>query len=255
MSERRKRRTRALGAGIGVGVAVTSALFVLALIGLSGAMSGGASHADNNPPWVATIKSGLAERGFRWIDVDVADKVATVSGEAPDVDALQYGFEAAEQALKTEPDVSLVIDATRLAGGPMGVGAALQALGAAPDLAACQQAFTATLDGRSINFLSGSADLDGDNRRLLDTLSAVALRCRAFRIEIAGHTDISGSPQRNQGLSEARAATVRGYLIDKGVAGDALSATGHGSTRPLDLARTPEADARNRRIEFTVAAS
>ena len=251
MSDRRKRRKRAIGAGIGVGVAVTSALFVLALTG----MSGGAPQASMSPPWVNAIKSGLGARGFSWIDINVADKVATVSGEAPDVDALQYGFEAAELALKNEPDVSLVIDATRLSGGPVGIGAALQALAATPDLAACQQAFTATLDGRSINFLSGSADLDGDNRRLLDTLSAVALRCRAFRIEIAGHTDLLGSPLRNQTLSEARAETVRSYLVSKGAAEASLSAVGFGATRPIDLARTPDADARNRRIEFTVAAS
>ncbi len=251
MSDRRKRRARAVGAGIGVGAAVTSALFVLALIGLSGA----APQPDNNPPWVKTMKQSLAQRGFDWLDIDVADKVATVSGEAPDVDSLQYGFEAAEQALGREQDVSLVIDATHLQGGPAGVGAALQALGETPDLAACQQAFDATLDGRSINFTPGSATLDGDNRRLLDTLSGVALRCRVFRFEVAGHTDLSGSPQRNQRLSEARAATVRDYLVGKGVAEGSLVAVGHGATRPLDLARTPEADARNRRIEFTVAAS
>jgi outer membrane protein OmpA-like peptidoglycan-associated protein len=251
VSDRRKRRTRALGAGVGVGVAVTSALFVLALIGLSGAMT----HADNNPPWVKTVKQSLEKRGFDWLDIDVADKVATVSGEAPDVDSLQYGFEAAEQALGREPEVvSLVVDATQLQGGPAGVGAALQALSAAPDLAACQRAFTATLDGRSINFLPGRAALDGDNRRLLDTLSGIALRCRAFGIEIAGHTDLSGSPARNQTLSEARAGAVRDYLVSKGVAEGPLAAVGFGSTRPVDLARTPDADARNRRIEFTVQA-
>ncbi|KAF0180088.1 MAG: OmpA family protein [Caulobacteraceae bacterium] len=250
MSDRRKRRIRAIGAGIGVGAAVTSALFVLALIGLSGATT----HADNNPPWVKTLRNSLAQRGFDWIDIDVADRVATVSGQAPDVDSLQYGFDAAEQALGREPEVSLVVDATHLEGGPAGVGAALQALGAAPDLAACQQAFTATLDGRSINFTPGSAALDGDNRRLLDTLAGVALRCHAFRVEIAGHTDLSGSAQRNQMLSEARAGTVRDYLVGKGVMEGSLTAAGYGSTRPVDLARTPEADARNRRIEFTVAA-
>jgi outer membrane protein OmpA-like peptidoglycan-associated protein len=250
VSDGRKRRKRAIGASIGVGVAVTAALFVLALIGLSG----GGGHADNNPPWVKTIKTSLKERGFGWLDIDVADKVATVSGEAPDVDSQQYGFEAAEQALGREPEVSLVVDATRLQGGPAGVGAALQALGATPDLAACQQAFTATLDGRSINFTPGSAALDGDNRRLLDTLSGVALRCKAFRVEIAGHTDLSGSPDRNQTLSEARAGTVRDYLLAKSVDEGSLTAVGFGSTRPVDLARTPEADARNRRIEFTVQA-
>lgn len=249
MSEKKKRRTRAVGAGIGVGAAVTSALFVLALIGLSGA-----GVATTSPPWARAIQKSLAERGFDWLAIDVVDKVATVSGEAPDVDSLRYGFEAAEQALGREADISVVVDATHLEGGPPGVGAALQALGASPDLAACQQAFVATLDGRSINFTPGSAALDGDNRRLLDTLSGVALRCRAFRMEIGGHTDLTGAPARNQTLSEARAGTVRNYLIGKGAAESALDAVGYGSTRPVDLERSPDADAHNRRIEFTVQA-
>lgn len=238
-----------MGAGVGAGAAVVAALFTLALIGLSGGAVSGA------PPWARAIERTLAQRGYDWISIGVADKVATVSGVAPDVDSHRFGFEAAEEALGREPDVAIVVDATSLEGGPAGVGAALAALGPEPDLGACQQAFVATLDGRAINFKSGSASLDGDNRRLLDTLSGVAIRCDAFRIEIAGHTDTTGAPRANQTLSEERAATVRGYLMGKGVNGETLTATGFGSTRPVDVSGAPEADARNRRIEFTVSAS
>jgi OOP family OmpA-OmpF porin len=248
LSEKRKRRTRALGAGIGAGAAVTAALFTLALSGLGGAGGG-------QPAWVRDIEIGLAKRGFDWIDIAVADRVATVTGEAPDVDSHRFGFEAAEAALQGEKDVAVVVDATNLEGGPAGVGAALAALGAAPSLEACQQAFTATLQGRAINFQSGSAGLDGDNRRLLDTLSGVAIRCHAYRIEIGGHTDAKGRADANQTLSEQRANTVRGYLMGKGVSGETLTAVGFGSTRPVDVRTTAEADALNRRIEFTVSAS
>lgn len=249
MSEKRKRRRRAMGAGIGVGVAVVAALFTLALIGLGGGMGG-------DPPYVRAMENALAKRGYDWIDISVADKVATVSGEAPDVDSHRYGFEAAEEILAHEPgEVSVVVDATHLEGQPVGLGAAFAALGPKPDLAACQRAFTATLEGRSINFKSGSAELDGDNRRLLDTLSGVAIRCHAYKIEIAGHTDALGRPAVNQTLSEERAGTVRGYLAGKGVSDATMHAVGFGSTRPVDVSNGPAADARNRRIEFTVSAS
>ena len=236
-----------MGAGIGAGAAVIAALFTLALTGLGG---------SGEPAFVRSIENALAKRGYDWIDIAVADKVATVSGEAPDVDSHRYGFEAAEELLGHEPqDVSVVVDATRLEGGPAGIGAALAALGPKPELAACQQAFTTTLEGRAINFKSGSAELDGDNRRLLDTLSGVAIRCHAYKIEVAGHTDAQGRPAANQTLSEERAGTVRGYLMGKGVSGDTMTATGFGATRPVDVTTGPAADARNRRIEFTVSAS
>jgi outer membrane protein OmpA-like peptidoglycan-associated protein len=249
LSEKKKRRTRAMGAGIGVGVAVTAALFALALTGLGGG-------ASTNPPWVKGIEAGLAERGFDWLSINVADRVATVSGVAPDVDSQRYGFEAAETELNRSHGDSLavVVDATDLEGGPAGVGAALRDLGAKPELEACQKAFVATLAGRSINFAPGSAGLDGDNRRLLDTLSGVAIRCRAYRIEVGGHTDLTGAPDANLDLSTARAETVRGYLVSKGVKAESLAAVGFGQTRPLETASTLEANAKNRRIEFTVSA-
>lgn len=250
MSEKKKRRTRAMGAGIGAGVAVTAALFTLALTGLGGAGS------ISNPPWVNAIEVGLAKRGYDWLAINVSDRVATVSGEAPDVDSQRYGFEAAETELKREhgEDLAVIVDAVSLQGGAAGVGAALAALGPKPELASCQQAFAATLDGRSIKFTPGSAELDGDNRRVLDTLSGVAIRCRAYHIEVGGHTDLTGSPSANLDLSTARAETVRGYLVNKGVAAESLSAVGFGQTRPLENARSLTANAMNRRIEFTVSA-
>ncbi|MBL8559907.1 MAG: OmpA family protein [Hyphomonadaceae bacterium] len=250
MSEKKKRRNRAMGAGIGAGAAVTAALFALALTGL------GAGSGPNNPPWVRAIEEGLAKRGYDWLSISVSDRVATVAGQAPDVDSQRYGFEAAETELNRNhaDSLAVIVDAINLEGGAAGVGAALRALGPAPELAACQQAFVDTLAGRTINFAPGRAELDGDNRRLLDTLSAVAIRCRAHRIEIGGHTDLTGSPSANLDLSTARAETVRGYLVSKGVKAEDISATGFGQTRPLENARTLDANARNRRIEFTVSA-
>lgn len=253
MSEVSKRRMRRVAAGVGVAAGVCGALLALALMSVAG--MGGAPAAKG---WVKDVTAGLAERGYDWIQIDIADSIATVSGAAPDVDSLKYGFEAAETELQRGPhagEISLVVDATHLEGGPLGVGAALAALGAAPEPAACQDAFRATLDGRSINFAPGSADLTDDNRRLLDALSAVTLRCKAYRVEIGGHTDASGSAAANMALSEARAGAVRSYLVARGVAVEALEVRGYGAGAPIDARRGPAADARNRRIEFTVSAS
>ncbi len=246
---------RRVAAGVGVSAGICAALLTLVLMSLGG-LTGGVPM--NGPAWLKGVTTDLGQRGYDWITIDVADKIATISGEAPDVDSRQYGFEAAETALHRADEageIGIVVDATHLEGGTPGFGAALKALGATPAAAACQDAFRSTLEGRTVNFAPASADLTTDNKRLLDAVSAVAMRCRAYHMEVGGHTDASGAADANDLLSAQRAGTVEAYLINKGVPADVLTAKGYGARMPLDPARTPEADARNRRIEFTVSAS
>jgi outer membrane protein OmpA-like peptidoglycan-associated protein len=240
-------------AGIGAGAGVIAALFTLALIGLSNLGQGGAALAA--PPWIKAITKELKGGNLGWMGIDLSDRVATVSGEAPDIDSQIYGFEKAEKLIKADPqggDGMLVIDATTLKDGAPGVGVALKNLPAAPEAGQCSEAFTATLTGRAIQFELGSANISTESARLLDTLSAVAIRCKAYKIEIGGHTDLTGSPRRNEALSQTRAEAVRDYLIAKGVVREQLNAVGYGMSRPVVNARNEAADAQNRRIEFTV---
>ena len=69
------------------------------------------------------------------------------------------------------------------------------------------------------------------------------------RIRISGHTDNVGNPQRNQALSEARAQSVREYLINHGIDGDRVEAVGYGDQRPVASNDTEEGRQQNRRIE------
>jgi chemotaxis protein MotB len=73
-------------------------------------------------------------------------------------------------------------------------------------------------------------------------------------IRVDGHTDkvpITSSRFRsNWDLSASRAISVVRSLIDKGVSPERLVAAGFGEFRPLDEGDTPEALARNRRIEL-----
>jgi chemotaxis protein MotB len=73
-------------------------------------------------------------------------------------------------------------------------------------------------------------------------------------IRVDGHTDkvpiTSGRFRSNWDLSASRAISVVRSLIDKGVSAERLVAAGFGEFRPLDEGETPEALARNRRIEL-----
>lgn len=106
-----------------------------------------------------------------------------------------------------------------------------------------------TLGDLRITFRSGSAEMTPQGRAEAKSFaSALALPSLSRRrFEIAGHTDASGSVRHNQTLSQARAESVRSYLVANGVDPSRLEAKGYGSD---DLA-LPDAplDPRNRRVE------
>lgn len=52
-------------------------------------------------------------------------------------------------------------------------------------------------------------------------------------IELSAHTDMVGSEQANQELSQKRAQSVVNYLIKAGIAADRLTAVGYGESRPV----------------------
>lgn len=52
-------------------------------------------------------------------------------------------------------------------------------------------------------------------------------------INVYGHTDRIGSAQYNQKLSERRAATVKAYLVSKGVRTSQIETYGYGKTSPV----------------------
>jgi outer membrane protein OmpA-like peptidoglycan-associated protein len=71
-------------------------------------------------------------------------------------------------------------------------------------------------------------------------------------LSIEGHTDDVGNPKRNKKLSDDRAQSVRQWLIDNGIDGARLNATGFGMERPAVEGKTKEAREANRRVEFII---
>jgi OmpA-OmpF porin, OOP family len=105
-----------------------------------------------------------------------------------------------------------------------------------------------------INFKRASAELDRASNATLDRIVEVMSSCKSARIEVQGHTDAEGTPERNINLSNRRARSVLDYLIRAGVETARLTAVGYGETQPIAVNDTAENRARNRRIEFKVNA-
>jgi OOP family OmpA-OmpF porin len=68
--------------------------------------------------------------------------------------------------------------------------------------------------------------------------------------EVQGHTDNVGSAEYNQKLSERRAATVKEYLVSKGIAAERMVVKGYGLTQPVASNDTKEGRAQNRRVQL-----
>jgi outer membrane protein OmpA-like peptidoglycan-associated protein len=109
---------------------------------------------------------------------------------------------------------------------------------------------TFTLD--NVQFETGKANLTKTSYKELNELLEYLKLKEDVVIEIAGHTDDVGDDISNQKLSEARANTVRNYLISKGIAAKRVQAKGYGETQPIAANTTPEGRQKNRRTEVRI---
>jgi OmpA-OmpF porin, OOP family len=105
---------------------------------------------------------------------------------------------------------------------------------------------------KNVFFASGSAKLLPKSYKALDEAAELIKQDESLMVDVDGHTDASGKEDKNQTLSEARAAAVKAYLVTKGIAESRLKATGYGSTKPVADNKTAAGKAKNRRTEMAV---
>jgi outer membrane protein OmpA-like peptidoglycan-associated protein len=103
------------------------------------------------------------------------------------------------------------------------------------------------LDG--ILFESGKTTIRAESYPRLDRVVEYMAHTPSARIRVAGHTDNVGNPKKNLALSEARARSVRDYLVSHGVDGSRIEAVGYGDQSPVASNDTEEGRQQNRRIE------
>lgn len=101
-----------------------------------------------------------------------------------------------------------------------------------------------------VNFPSGSARIAKSSFPALDELAAQLKANPAQRLEVAGHTDTSGSASMNRALSQRRAEAVMSYLVSRGIPAASLVAKGYGPDQPVADNGSPEGRAKNRRVEL-----
>jgi OmpA-OmpF porin, OOP family len=105
----------------------------------------------------------------------------------------------------------------------------------------------------TINFELNSDQITPSSRPSLDQTVRSLQEQPEVTMEIAGHTDSTGSDAYNQQLSQRRADSVRNYLTSQGVDAGRVRATGYGEQQPIASNETASGRAMNRRVEFRVS--
>lgn len=85
----------------------------------------------------------------------------------------------------------------------------------------------------------------------LDKL-AEELKAADSPTRLEGHASAEGTEAYNQGLSERRAASVKKYLVDKGISSGNVETVGFGETQPIASNDTEAGRSRNRRVEIKI---
>jgi len=101
-----------------------------------------------------------------------------------------------------------------------------------------------------IRFETNKSRLKAKYHKMLDEVGKFMKEHPNSKGTIEGHTDSRGSKKGNLKLSQARAESVRNYIIKKfGIDADRLSAKGFGSSKPVATNKNASGRAKNRRIE------
>lgn len=103
----------------------------------------------------------------------------------------------------------------------------------------------------AVNFRVNSAVLSPEAKQQLDGLAQKAMNAKGYMIEVAGHTDSTGSEAKNMRLSRDRADSVVQYLVinHKIPVRRFITPMGYGKTTAVADNSTAAGRAQNRRVE------
>ncbi|MGB5354216.1 MAG: OmpA family protein [Woeseia sp.] len=104
----------------------------------------------------------------------------------------------------------------------------------------------------NVTFATNSSDLSPAFFNVLNSVSKVMVEFDKTVVEVAGHTDNTGSDAYNQSLSERRAGSVAQYLQSQGINSQRLITVGMGESRPVADNSTDSGRQANRRVEITM---
>ena len=105
---------------------------------------------------------------------------------------------------------------------------------------------------QAVFFATGRATILSPSFPLLDEVADVLKTRLAMEGRVEGHTDTRGSRANNMRLSQARADSVKAYLVGRDIDASRMVSVGFGPDQPIETNRTAAGRERNRRVEFMI---
>ena len=105
---------------------------------------------------------------------------------------------------------------------------------------------------KTILFNSGKASIKAESTAVLVDIIGILKEYPDAKFTVEGHTDSIGSKVTNQRLSEARALSVKEFLVNKGIDAFRLSSVGYGEDKPIATNMYKDGRAQNRRVEINL---
>ncbi len=116
---------------------------------------------------------------------------------------------------------------------------------------------TAAADGNVLRmnnllFELGKSQILKSSYDELNSLAQMLYNNPKMKIQLEGHTDFRGNPERNMKLSEDRVIAVREYLMAQSVRKNRIKLKAFGGSQPLTTDKSEEAKMKNRRVEVRI---
>ncbi len=104
----------------------------------------------------------------------------------------------------------------------------------------------------NVLFDRGKYVLNSSSFPELDKLADLMERTPKMKVQLEGHTDITGSDKQNIQLSKHRVLVVKHYLVEKGIKGSRIATQAFGSSKPLVKNLDEKGRSLNRRVEMKI---
>ncbi len=101
-------------------------------------------------------------------------------------------------------------------------------------------------------YFDSSDKLTSNAYIMLDQIIKLMNKYPYIRLEVAVHSDNTGTPETSLALSQLRSRLLVGYMINRGINGKRLVATGFGASKPIAPNFLEKDRKLNRRIDFII---
>ncbi len=211
-------------------------------------------EASESDASLSAMNDALSERdsAVAQLQAEISEMAAALPDASASGDSSEQTERLAALSERLETLTSLVDSQTKTISN-LRMGFEEEASSAMDMANACIDRANKIFEISQIKFATGTSAISEESITTLDHLRDLAIGCESEEmfIEIGGHTDSLGQESANQLLSEARAESVREFLIGRGIPDETMVAVGFGEANPIATNDTPEGRAQNRRITFT----